>query len=79
MINVSMVVLAQFFTAVAPECVLGRLNSAFGGDEYQFHLMWMMPVYFLVSCSFNPIVYGIGDKTFHEGYKITLRKICACK
>ena len=79
MITVSMVVLAQFFTAVAPVCVLGRLNSAFGGDEYQFHLMWMMPVYFLVSCSFNTIVYGIGVQTFHEGYKITLRKICACE
>ena len=77
MITVSVVVLAQFFIAVFPLSVLGRM-VAHGREEAQFHVIWSMPLYFLVSCSFNPIVYGIGDKTIREGYKMALKKLCCC-
>ena len=78
MIIISVIVVAQFFTAVLPIRVLGKL-VAHGREEDQFHLVWMMPLYFLVSCSFNPIVYGFGDKTIRDGYKLALNKIFSCK
>ena len=78
MIIVSVIVLAQFFTAVLPICVLDKL-VAHGREEDKYHLIWLMPMYFLMSCSFNPIVYGIGDKTIRAGYKTAFRKIFSCK
>jgi hypothetical protein len=77
MITVSVVVLAQFFIAVFPLSVLGRM-VAHDREDAQFHVIWSMPLYFLLSCSFNPIVYGISDKTIREGYKMGLKKLCCC-
>ncbi|XP_028406486.1 neuromedin-K receptor-like [Dendronephthya gigantea] len=78
MVIVSMIVLAQFFIAVIPISVLGKL-VAHGREEDKFHMIWALPMYLLVSCSFNPIVYGIGDKTIRAGYKTALRKLISCK
>ena len=78
MIIVSVIVLAQFFIAVLPIRVLGKI-VAHGSKEDEFHMRWMLPLYFLVSCSFNPIVYAFGDKTILEGYKTVLSNLFSCK
>ena len=74
MVTVSVIVLAQFCAAVLPIRVLNQL-VIYGKDEEMFHLVWVLPLYFLVSCSFNPMVYGFGDKTIREGYRVALKKI----
>ena len=77
MIIVSVIVLLQFLIAVVPVQVLSNL-VLLGREDDKFHLVWMLPLYFLVSCSFNPIVYGFGDKTIRKGYKEIGKKIFSC-
>ena len=74
MITVSVIVLVQFCAAVLPIRVLNQL-VIYGNEEDMVHLVWVLPLYFLVSCSFSPIVYGFGDKTIRQGYRIALKKI----
>ena len=78
MIIISVIVLAQFFIAVLPIRVLGKVVAS-GQEEDKIHMVWMLPLYFLVSCSFNPVVYGFGDKTIREGYKIVVTNLFSCK
>ena len=77
MIAVSVVIIIQYFTAVLPVRLLQKMGEH-GERKAHLHLLWVLPLYFLLSCSFNPLIYGIGDKAIRAGYKIAICKIISC-
>lgn len=71
---VGIIIVVQYSIAILPNLIL-NLPFVKDTEETSIHFGWSLPVYFLGSCSLNPIIYGLGDKTLRSRYKSSLLKI----
>ncbi len=72
----SVAIVVQFFAAVLPARVIMLLQLG-GISVAEYHIQWVMLLYFLGSCTLNPVIYGLLDKTMRAAYKKCFKKTCS--
>ena len=70
------VIVVQFFAAVLPARSIKWLQLLLGQKLVaNYHVVWILMLYFLGSCSLNPVIYGLGDKTLRAAYMKCFKKL----